>query len=50
MRPETVIPVIMGCALLWWIGRGIGWTARLVVAVITLALIAGVLVVERGLP
>lgn len=50
MRPDIVIPVLMGCALLWWIGRGIGWTAKLAVAAVTLALIAGILMFERGLP
>jgi hypothetical protein len=50
MRPDTIIPVLMGCALLWLVGRGIGWTARLVAAVLTLALVAGVLLYERGLP
>ena len=50
MRPDIVIPVLMGCALLWWIGRGIGWTAKLVVIAVTLALVAGVLWFERGLP
>jgi hypothetical protein len=50
VRPDIVIPVLMGCALLWWIGRGIGWTTRLAVAAVTLALIAAILLVERGLP
>ena len=50
MRPDIVIPVLMGCALLWLIGRGIGWSAKLAVAAVTLALIAGVLWLERGLP
>lgn len=50
MRPDIVIPVLMGCALLWWIGRGIGWTAKLAVAAVTLALVAGILMFERGLP
>ena len=50
MRPDIVIPVLMGCALLWWIGRGIGWTAKLAVAAVTLAVIAVVLLFERGLP
>ncbi len=45
------MPVLMGCALLWLVGRGIGFTAKLVVAAaVTLALIAGVLLFERGLP
>ena len=50
MRPDIVIPVLMGCALLWLIGRGIAWTAKLAVAAVTLALIAVVLWFERGLP
>lgn len=50
MSAEILIPVLMGCALLWWIGRGIGWTAKLAVAAVTLALIAVILLVERGLP
>ncbi|WP_168202813.1 MULTISPECIES: hypothetical protein [unclassified Tardiphaga] len=50
MNPDILIPVLMGCALLWWIGRGIGWTAKLAVAAVTLAVIAAVLLFERGLP
>jgi hypothetical protein len=38
----------MYCALLWWVGRGMSWTARLAAAVVTLALIICVLLVERG--
>ena len=30
---------MMSCALLWWVSRGMSWTARLVVAAITLVLI-----------
>jgi hypothetical protein len=37
----------MGCAMLWWIGRGMSWTTRLAVTVVTLAVIIGVLLVER---
>ncbi|MDB5567173.1 MAG: hypothetical protein JWP84_3739 [Tardiphaga sp.] len=49
MRPDIVIPVLMGCALLWWIGRGMGWSTRLVVAALTLLLIVGILLLERSL-
>ncbi|SEI01356.1 hypothetical protein [Tardiphaga sp. OK245] len=49
MRPDIVIPVLMGCALLWWIGRGMNWTMRLVVAGITLVVIMGILLLERSL-
>lgn len=49
LRPDIVIPVLMGCALLWWIGRGMGWTKRLTVAAITLVVIVGILLVEHAL-
>jgi hypothetical protein len=49
VRLDIVIPVLMGCSLLWWIGRGMGWTTRLMVATITLVLIVGILLVERAL-
>jgi hypothetical protein len=49
VRPDIVIPVLMGCALLWWIGRGMNWTMRLFVAAITLVVIMGILLLERSL-
>lgn len=49
MRPEIIIPVVMSCALLWWVGRGTSWTARGVVLVITLIVIVAVLLIERAL-
>jgi hypothetical protein len=49
VRPDIVIPVLMGCALLWWIGRGMNWSTRLIVAAITLVVIMGVLLLERSL-
>jgi hypothetical protein len=48
IRPDIIVPVLMYCALLWWIGRGFSWTARLATAAVTLVLIAVVLLVERG--
>jgi hypothetical protein len=45
---EIIAPVVMSCALLWWVSRGMTWRARLVVAAITLAVIVGVLLVERA--
>ena len=38
----------MGCALLWWIGRRLDWTTRLVVTVVTLLLIICILLYERS--
>ena len=43
-----LLPVLMSCALLWWVGRGMNWTARLVVAVITLAVIVCIVLFERS--
>jgi hypothetical protein len=45
---ELIVPVVMGCALLWWIGRGMTWTTRLTVAAVTLVLIFCVLLFERS--
>lgn len=49
MRPDIVIPVLMGCALLWWISRGMTWRTRLMTAAIALVVIVGILLVERAL-
>jgi hypothetical protein len=45
---DIIVPVIIGCALLWWVSREIDWTMRLIVAAITCALIIGVLLFERS--
>ncbi len=50
LQPDIIVPVLMYCALLWWVGRGMTWTARLTVGAVTLALIVCVLLVERGWP
>jgi hypothetical protein len=47
LRLDTIIPVVMSCALLWWVSRGMSWTTRLVVAAITLAVIICILLFER---
>jgi ABC-type amino acid transport system permease subunit len=44
---DIVVPVLMSCALLWWVSRGMSWTRRLTVAAITLAVIIGILLFER---
>lgn len=48
MRLDILVPVLMYCALLWWVGRGLSWPARLATAAVTLALIGVVLLVERS--
>lgn len=49
MALEIIVPILMSCALLWWIGRGIGWSTRLVVAAITLVIVVAILLVERAI-
>lgn len=45
---DLVVPVVMYCAILWWIGRRFSWTRRLVVTVVTLTLILIIVLLERG--
>jgi hypothetical protein len=45
---ELIVPVLMSCALLWWVSRGMTWTMRLTVAAVTLVLIFCVLLFERS--
>lgn len=49
MHPEIIVPVLMSCALLWWIGRSMGWTTRLMVVAITLVAIVAILLVEKAI-
>jgi hypothetical protein len=48
LQLDIVVPVLMSCALLWWVSRGMGWTTRLAVTAITLAVIICILLVERS--
>ena len=48
LQLDIIVPVLMCCALLWWVGRGMSWTARLAVTAITLAIIIAILLVERS--
>ncbi|HEX3116845.1 MAG TPA: hypothetical protein VHQ48_15340 [Bradyrhizobium sp.] len=48
MDLDIIVPVVMSCALLWWVSRGMDWTTRLVVTAITLAAIIGIVLVERS--
>jgi hypothetical protein len=45
---DIIVPVVMSCALLWWVSRGMSWTARLAVAVVTLLLIICIVLFERS--
>ncbi len=48
MQLDIIVPVVMSCALLWWVSRGMSSTTRLVVTVITLAVIICILLFERS--
>ena len=45
---DIIVPVVMYCAMLFWIGRHFTWTQRLTIAAVTLTLILVVVLVERG--
>ena len=48
MQLDIIAPVVMCCALLWWVGRGLSWTARLAATAVTLAVIICIVLVERS--
>jgi hypothetical protein len=48
LQLDIIVPVLMGCALLWWVGRGIDGATRLAVATVTVAIIIGILLFERS--
>lgn len=48
MQLDIIVPVLMSSALLWWISRGMTWTARLTVVAVTLVLIFCILLFERS--
>lgn len=48
MQLDIIVPVVMSCALLWWVSRGMTWTTRLAVAVATLVVIILVVLFERS--
>jgi hypothetical protein len=45
---DIIVPVLMYCALLFWIGRRFSWTQRFTITAVTLTLILIVVLVERG--
>jgi hypothetical protein len=45
---ELLIPLIAGLALIWLIGRGVPWDAKLMTIVVTLGIIVLVVLLERN--
>jgi hypothetical protein len=48
LQLDSIVPIVMSCALLWWVSRGMSWTMRLTVTAITLVAIIAVLWFERS--
>jgi hypothetical protein len=48
LQLDIIVPVLMSCALLWWVSRGMNWTTRLVVAAVTLVVIIVVVLFEQS--
>lgn len=48
LRLDIFVPLLMYCALMWWVGRRLSWRAWLATVAATLVLIAFVVLVERG--
>jgi hypothetical protein len=44
---DTVVPILMCVALLWWIGRSLSLRAMLITTAITLALIVALLAAQN---
>jgi low affinity Fe/Cu permease len=48
MSLDIIVPVLMGVALLWWIGRALSARSMLIAAAVTLAVIVCVLLVQNN--
>lgn len=45
---EIFVPLLMGVTLIWLIGRGTPWNAKLMTLVVTLAIIVLIVLLERS--
>ena len=45
---DMFVPLLAGLALIWLIGRGVPWNAKLMTVVVTLAIIVLIVALERG--
>jgi len=48
LQLDIIVPVLMGCALLWWVSGGMTWNTRLAVAAVTLVVVIVVVLFERS--
>ena len=40
---EILVPALLGCAMVWWMGQAMSWTVRFAVSAITVVFIIVVL-------
>jgi hypothetical protein len=45
---EMLVPLMIGLTLIWLIGRGTPWNAKLLTLAVTLAVIVLIVLLERG--
>lgn len=45
---EIILPLLMGLTLIWLIGRGTPWNARLLTLAVTLGVIVLIVMLERS--
>lgn len=45
---ELIIPLLVGMTLIWLIGRGVPWNAKLITLAATLGVIVLIVLLERG--
>lgn len=48
LRMEIFIPLLVGATLIWLIGRGVPWNAKLLTLAVTLAVIVVIVLLERS--
>lgn len=44
---ETLVPALMGCAMVWWMGQTTSWPARFAVSAMTVVFIIAVLLLGQ---
>ena len=45
---EMIVPLLIGMTLIWLIGRGVPWNAKLLTLAVTLAVIVLIILLERN--
>ena len=45
---EIIVPLIIGLSLIWLVGRGVPWNAKLMTLAVTLVIVLLIVLLERG--